>query len=203
MQFLALACWAAFGAVLPTGPPCLWQAITNSFPEFLALTLGVCNSTTGVYRGLVEANSGGPLAHHCRMLLASWDADTTLVHGLREALFSPGQRKSDDLGLPSVQFGLDCARLFRRCDRALEMAEAAIATPLHCCGGRIVKGMTRPPSVDTRGWKLAALLFCPATYRECDFTGIRVMARSLSRSSEPGSITDVAASIGHVAGDQP
>jgi hypothetical protein len=29
------------------------------------------------------------------------------------------------------------------------------------------------------------------------------MARSLVRSSDPGSISDVAASIGHVAGDQP
>jgi hypothetical protein len=29
------------------------------------------------------------------------------------------------------------------------------------------------------------------------------MARSLARSPEPGSITDVAASIEHVAGDQP
>jgi hypothetical protein len=42
-----------------------------------------------------------------------------------------------------------------------------------------------------------------ATYRKPDFAGIRVMARSLASSPEPGSISDVAASIGHVAGDQP
>ena len=35
------------------------------------------------------------------------------------------------------------------------------------------------------------------------FAGIRVMARSLATSPESGSITDVAASIEHVAGDQP
>lgn len=38
---------------------------------------------------------------------------------------------------------------------------------------------------------------------KADFSGIRVVAHSLARSPEPGSITDVAASIEHVAGDQP
>jgi hypothetical protein len=39
-----------------------------------------------------------------------------------------------------------------------------------------------------------------ASYRKSDFAGIRVMAHALARSPEPGSITDVAASIEHGVG---